>query len=235
MGLHFSSLALNNYEVHTLQTGSFKENCYLVINRYDKDAVIIDPGAEAEFLKTEIDFLGVNITMILLTHGHFDHLGAVENLGSYYGVLVHAHKLEKRLIRQAGIYAYRFNRERLLPPLNITYYEECQDLYWSGGTISIAPCPGHTAGCVSYIFESKMVFTGDTLFNEYIGPSNYPTSNYPDLINSVDSLLTNLPNDCVIFPGHGKPWVVKDAVMWWSRISNNPPQFHLFGDDKGGE
>jgi hydroxyacylglutathione hydrolase len=234
MGLNFSHLDTPRYRVHTLQTGSFKENCYVVISHDGKEAVIIDPGAEADFLRTEIDSLDVNITMILLTHGHFDHIGAVEILANHYGVLVHAHHIEKALIRQAGIYAYRFNRERLIPPVNITYYEECQDLCWSGGVVTIIPCPGHTAGCVSYVFESEIVFTGDTLFRGYVGPSNYPTSNYRDLINSVDSLLANLPHDCIIFPGHGKPWLMKDAAAWWSEISNNPPQFHLFGDDKSG-
>ena len=167
-------------------------------------------------------------------HGHFDHIGAVENLANYYGVSIHASQIESALIRQAGIYAYRFNRERLIPPVNVTYFDECKDLYWHGGVVATIPCPGHTAGCVSYVFQSEIVFTGDTLFRGYIGPSNYPTSNYRDLINSVDNLLTYLPNDCIIFPGHGKPWLVKDAATWWSGISNNPPQFHLFGDDKGG-
>ena len=234
MGLHFSQLVSQRYSVHTLQTGSFKENCYVIVDYDGANAIIIDPGAEANYLKAEIDALGVNITMILLTHGHFDHIGAVENLAKYYGVPVHAHQIEKALIRQAGIYAYRFNRERLIPPVNITYFEQCQDIYWSGGVIATIPCPGHTAGCVSYAFESELVFTGDTLFKGYIGPSNYPTSNYRDLINSVDSLLTNLPLDYIIFPGHGKPWLVRDAALWWSGISNNPPQFHLFGDDKSG-
>ena len=234
MGLHLPQLGSNRYRVHTLQTGSFKENCYIVIDGDGVHAVIIDPGAEADYLKAEIDSLGINITMILLTHGHFDHIGAVENLANYYGVLVHAHQTEKALIRQAGIYAYRFNRERLIPPINVTYFEKCQDLCWPGGVITTIPCPGHTAGCVSYAFESELVFTGDTLFREFIGPSNYPTSNYCDLLNSVGSLMNNLPHDCIILPGHGKPWLVKDAVVWWSHVSSNPPQFHLFGDDKGG-
>jgi len=233
MGLHFPQIGSNRYRVHTLQTGPLKENCYIVVSSDGMHAVIIDPGAEADYLKAEIDSLGVNIAMILLTHGHFDHIGAVENLAKYYGVLVHAHQTEKALIRQAGIYAYRFNRERLIPPINVTYFDECQDLFWSGGVITTIPCPGHTAGCVSYGFESEIVFTGDTLFREFLGPSNYPTSNYCDLINSVDSLLSNLPHDCIIFPGHGKPWLAKDAAVWWSHVSNNPPQFHLFGDDKG--
>jgi len=234
MGIHFPLLETSKYQVHTLQTGAFKENCYVVVRSEGRDAVIVDPGAEAEYLKAEIDCLDVNINMILLTHGHFDHIGAVENLANYYDVLVHAHQIEKALIRQAGIYAYRFNRERLLPPVNISYYDEYKDLYWPGGGVAIVPCPGHTAGSVCYVFESEIVFTGDTLFKGYVGPTNYPTSNYQDLINSVESLLTNLSKKCVIFPGHGKPWAVKDAAIWWKGVSSNPPQFHLFGEDKVG-
>ena len=234
MGLHFPQLKSHSYKIHTLQTGSFKENCYVVVSPDDAHAVIIDPGAEADYLRAKIDSLGVGIAMILLTHGHFDHIGAVQDLAKYYEVSVHASYIEKTLIRQAGIYAYRYARERLIPPVDITYFEDCNDLYWPGGKVTTVPCPGHTAGCVSYLFESEIVFTGDTLFKEFVGPSNYPTSNYGDLINSVDSLLTNLPHDCIILPGHGKPWLVGDASVWWSQVSDNPPQFHLFGDDKGG-
>lgn len=231
MGQHFHPMVFSNYKVHALQTGSFKENCYVVVHIDDGNAVIIDPGAEAEYLISQIDSLGINICMILLTHGHFDHIGAVENLSKYYGVVAHAHHYERTLIRQAGIYAYRFSRERLIPPGDIAYFEKCCDIFWSGGVILPIPCPGHTAGCVSYAFGSEMVFTGDTLFKGYVGPSNYPNSSYPDLISSVDSLLAKLPLDCIIFPGHGKPWLVKDAAEWWSGVSDNPPQFHLFGDE----
>lgn len=234
MGLHFSEIKTQKYSVHTFQTGSFKENCYVIVSHNGEDAIVIDPGAEADYLKTEINALGVNINMILLTHGHFDHIGAVEILAKHYGVLVYANQLEKTLIRQAGIYAYRFNRERLLPPLNISYYDEFGEFYWPGGVVTAVPCPGHTAGCVSYVLDSEMVFTGDTLFREFVGPSNYPTSNYGDLLKSVDTLITDLPEDCLIFPGHGRPWVIKEAAIWWSGVSGSPPQFHLFGDDKGG-
>jgi len=233
MGQIFPFQVSPRYKTYTLQTGAFRENCYLIIDRNGVDAVIIDPGAEVDFLKAEIDALNVNVSMILLTHGHFDHIGAVEYLAKYYGVLAHAHEFDKQLIRQAGIYAYRFNRERLSPPLNIAYFGKCSEMFWSGGAIIAIPCPGHTAGSVSYAFESEIVFTGDTLFNGFIGPSNYPTSNYFDLINSVDGLLSSLPQDCIIFPGHGKSWGVRDAAEWWSRVSSDPPQFKLFGDDKG--
>jgi hydroxyacylglutathione hydrolase len=234
MGLHFPQFESYKYKIHTLQTGFFKENCYVIVDRESAHAVIVDPGAEADYLKNQIDSLGVRIDLILLTHGHFDHLGAAESLAEHYGVSIHCHQIEKTLIRQAGIYAYIINKERLIPPANISYFDRCQDFNWRGGVINTIPCPGHTAGSVSYLFGSEIVFTGDTLFNNYIGPSNYHTSNYSDLITSVESLLVNLRVDCVIFPGHGKPWLVKEAAAWWRRLSGDPPQFHLFGDGKVG-
>ena len=233
MGLRFSQFKSCQYKVHTFQTGPFNENCYVIVDNKGEHAVIVDPGDESDYLKNEIDSLGVRITMIILTHGHFDHVGAAESLAEHYGVSIHSHQIEKALIRQAGIYAYRFNRQRLIPPANILYFDTCQDFTWPGGVITTIPCPGHTAGSVSYVFGFEIVFTGDTLFTGYIGPTNYPTSNYGDLLNSVERLLVNLPDDCIIFPGHGKPWMVKEAVAWWRELSGKPPQFHLFGDSKG--
>lgn len=228
----FPVINTKTFEVYTYQTGLFKQNCYVVVSRSDREAIVIDPGSDADYLLKEINLLKIKIKLILLTHGHFDHIGAVDFLSTYYNVQVMAHHLEKKLIRQAGIYAYRFARIRLLPPTKITFFNKFDDISWVGGLIKIKPSPGHTSGCVCYIFESELVFTGDTLFKNFIGPTVYPTSNYAELLKSVDSLLKNLSNECIIFPGHGKSWIASNAINWWSKVSENPPQFHLFGNSK---
>jgi hydroxyacylglutathione hydrolase len=230
MGVSRSPLAVDHLTIHTICNGMHKENCYLIESNESQECVIIDPGSECSFLIASINQLDLKVIKILLTHGHFDHVGAVDALVREYGVACEVSAIEKRLIRQAGIYAYRFNREKLLPPSCVTYLENSEDFYWGGGVIRSLITPGHTSGGRSYVFNDKAVFTGDTLFHSYLGPTNYPESNLADIEASVSLILNALPENGLIFPGHGKSWIIKDAREWWEATTNDHPQFYLFGE-----
>ena len=227
MGIVRSLIEVDNLNIHTICNGSFKENCYLIEDSLTRECFIIDPGSEFDFLINYIDKLHLKASMILLTHGHFDHIGAVEMLMEKYKIECEVSAVEKQLIRQAGIYAYRFNRQRLTPPPNLKYRNENNDIIWTGGTVKVMQTPGHTAGGLSYSFNSKAVFTGDTLFHSYIGPTNYPESDFVQLKASVNSLVNDLPGECLIFPGHGMPWLIKEAREWWDKFADTPPQFYI--------
>ena len=218
---------VNNFIVHRIKTGQFRENCYLVECLISRKLIVIDPGSNPELLLSYIDSLNLTVDRILLTHGHYDHVGAVDELRDRYRIEAYAHVNEKKLIRQAGIYAYRFSKEKLRPPSGITFFGD--DGQIGGGLIRILYTPGHTSGSVCYELSSKLLFTGDTLFNSYVGPSSYPTSNSVNLKQSIGTVLNLCDPDCVIFPGHGSSWSVKQARVWWREVSNDPPEFHLFG------
>jgi len=217
------------FKVHTLVNGSFKENCYIVEDIDEFNVSIIDPGSEFEMVRDYIDQLNLLPNQILLTHGHFDHIGAVDQLVNLYNCTCYVSALEKKLIRQAGFYAYRFSRTRLLPPSRLTYFNDSEDLKTFPESLKIISTPGHTSGGVSYFFGSELLFTGDSLFHSYVGPTNYPTSSHQDLVLSIETLLNTIPNSCLIFPGHGKSWSIMEAKSWWSKVKERPPQFHLFG------
>jgi glyoxylase-like metal-dependent hydrolase (beta-lactamase superfamily II) len=224
------TILTSEFKIHTLVNGSFKQNCYVVEYLDGSNISVIDPGSEFELICNYLDQLNLFPTQILLTHGHFDHVGAVEQLVNYFKCPCYVNMVEKKLIRQAGIYAYRFDRKQLLPPLSLTYFDESK---MSGDTpvqASIIFTPGHTSGGVSYLFGEDALFTGDTLFHSFMGPTNYPTSNYQELINSLERLFKDIPDQCLILPGHGKPWSIIEAKKWWAEVKQSPPQFHLFGE-----
>lgn len=223
--MHFQDL-----KVHTLCNGKFKENCYVVESTRTNEGLVIDSGGEAEFLIGSIAKLGLTVTRMLLTHGHFDHLGAVDELVGAYDVSCEAHIFEKKLVRQASTYAYRFARLKQTPTMRLRYFESCDTFAWAGANVRALHTPGHTSGSVCYVLNDAAVFTGDTLFHSAVGPSIYPESDPEALLDSVEMILSTLPNECVIFPGHGKPWTIGEARIWWQGASTNPPCYGLFGE-----
>lgn len=218
------------FKIHTLVNGAYKENCYVVEDLNESNISIIDPGSEFELIRDYLEQLNLLPKQILLTHGHFDHIGAVDQLANLYRCPCYVSESEKKLIRQAGIYAYRFNRMRLFPPTSLTYFNKYEDLEGVLGSVKIISTPGHTSGGVSYLFGSELLFTGDSLFHSFMGPTNYPTSSYQELVQSIEKLFNEIPSDCKIFPGHGKRWSMMEARNWWNIVKESPPQFHLFGD-----
>jgi glyoxylase-like metal-dependent hydrolase (beta-lactamase superfamily II) len=220
----------SSFKIHRLINGAFKENCYVVEHLNRSCISIIDPGSDFEMIRDYLGQLNLSPTQILLTHGHFDHIGAVDELVNFFKCPCYVSATEKKLIRQAGIYAYRFNQMRLLPPLLLTYFEDSKSLKDFSDDVCIIFTPGHTSGSISYLFDSELLFTGDTLFHSFMGPTNYPTSNFQELILSIEKLLNSISDQCLIFPGHGKPWSIVEAKQWWVKVKKSPPQFHLFGD-----
>ncbi|MCX6806448.1 MAG: MBL fold metallo-hydrolase, partial [Patescibacteria group bacterium] len=108
------------FKVHTLTNGSFKENCYVVEQLKTLEISIVDPGSQFEAIRDYLYQLNLSPTQILLTHGHFDHIGVIDELVVCFKCPCYVNSAEKKLIRQAGIYAYRFDRMRLLPPTFLT-------------------------------------------------------------------------------------------------------------------
>lgn len=217
-------------KVHVFKNGIFKQQCYLVEHKSSGDVIIVDPGSQGEQIR--IFLLESNLTprLILLTHGHFDHIGAVEYLSGEFEIECVAHEGDRKLVRQASIYAYRIAKQHLLPPKNIKYVDSFDARAWSGGVITAFHAPGHTAGSLCYLFNESALFTGDVLFNKFIGPTLYSESNLELLKSSIDELFINCNanNGCIIFPGHGPSWRFDEAQSWWSLNRVSPPQFSIF-------
>ena len=178
-------------KIYCMPLGAYQTNCYLVHNTASKKCVVIDPGYEAHTIMDKVDALGLDVEAILLTHGHFDHVGAVRDLAATTGCKV-----------------YIRPEETTMPP-QLTggplYYT---DEYPAHGQLTVAdinftvvPTPGHTPGSVCRLAENAM-FSGDTLFAGSMGRCDFPGSSIFEMRKSLRRLCA-LVTDYRVFPGHG--------------------------------
>ena len=175
----------------TLPLGAYQTNCYIVWGENSQTCVVIDPGYEAETVLLEAKRLGKTVEAILLTHGHFDHVGAV-----------------KDLVAEAGCKVYLCEEDLSMPPqltAGPLYYT---DLYGEGDTIALAGLsfkvlhtPGHTPGSVCLQCEDT-IFSGDTLFWGSCGRTDLPGGSWATIQKSLKRLAA-LPGDFKVCPGHG--------------------------------
>jgi hydroxyacylglutathione hydrolase len=227
MGVVHASDVVGELVVTPVTIGRFKENCYVVADS-SPECLLVDPGSDAAFIEQHLDERGLRPAKIVLTHGHFDHLGAVEALMRRYSVPCEVHRREERLIRQAGTYAFRFAREALRVPRGLAFFDDVTMLDWNGRRIEVIPTPGHTSGSVTFNLGGACAFTGDTLFRERIGPTTYPESDREAILVSVPALLSGLPDACILYPGHGRPWNAGAARAWWSDLAGDVPARTIF-------
>ncbi|MFO7822115.1 MAG: MBL fold metallo-hydrolase [Lentisphaeria bacterium] len=186
-------------KIDKLVVGMLEVNCYLVWNQDTGDGFIIDPGSEAEMIADRVDELGFKPRGILLTHGHVDHILAVPELASKYGISVRLQPDEESLY---------FSPQNELPPWlppaeKLPSPEDVRDDL-EGLCFTVYPTPGHTRGGCSYFFaEDEVVFTGDTLFCGGVGRTDLPGGDHSMLLNSIRDKLLTLPEKTVVYPGHG--------------------------------
>lgn len=188
--------------VERFVTGIISTNCYFVINEETKQTVIIDPAACPKKILEFIDEEGLKIEAILLTHGHFDHIMGIDGFLGHFKVPVYVHEEDERVINdpvlnQSSIYTsgYTFSGAQ--------YLRDRQTLELAGYVFEVIHTPGHTwGGCCYYVASEKALFSGDTLFQESIGRTDFETSSMSDMMYSVREKLFKLPDETHVYPGH---------------------------------
>jgi hydroxyacylglutathione hydrolase len=190
-------------DVRMFTVGPVQENCFLVRRDGAQTAVIVDPGEEAEKLLGAIDALGVKLEAILLTHTHFDHVGAVAPVARATGAPVYCPEIERHVLA---------NIMDFVPWAGFGPFEsyEADHLVSGGETLQLAGfdidvifTPGHSPGHVSYsIADERALFSGDVLFQQSIGRTDLPGGDMETLLESIAGLLDALPGETRVFPGH---------------------------------
>lgn len=187
-----------NIEAHCL--GMLQTNCYLIWND-DRDAFIIDPSCEPFFLSNRIKDLDLNIKAILLTHAHFDHIGAVPDLNEELGVPVSLHPDDIDIY-----YSPDNGVPNFWPPaenLPETTPEYPTDAI-AGLEFEIFHTPGHSPGSLSFLFKQHgILISGDVLFQGSIGRTDLPGGNQDVLVDSIRNTLYKLDDSLRVLPGHG--------------------------------
>ena len=170
-----------------------------------KEAVIIDPAADAACIEAMIARYKLMPVAVLLTHGHFDHLSAADAVRKRYGIKVYAGNEERSVMNSSSSnLSLPFTGEGMTFEAD-EYFKPGEELDFAGFRIGTIPVPGHTIGSVCYYFEEqKVLFSGDTLFAGSVGRSDFPTGNAGQLIRAIKSELMSLPDDVKVYPGHGE-------------------------------
>ena len=181
--------------IKTIPAGSLQANCYIVMDEETKEAVVMDPGGDAEWIIKEIETLGANIKYILLTHAHADHDGGVVDLKKKYDVPVYMHKEEEMYMEKDNFVFGKI-------PKFYSFIEDGDELNIGSLKIKCIHTPGHTKGGLCFLIEDK-VFTGDTLFQGSIGRTDFSGGDFNEIIRSINDKLLVLPNNVEVYPGHG--------------------------------
>ncbi|MBD5087592.1 MAG: MBL fold metallo-hydrolase [Clostridiales bacterium] len=190
--------------INRLVVGPVSTNCYIVSNEETKETFIIDPGEEAERIEQKLQEEQLNLKAILLTHGHFDHMMAVNELLEKHQVEVYIGENEEELLGDPyqNCSGSMMNRPYITKANKTLKDNDVLEL--AGMTIKVLYTPGHTGGGVCYYLEAENVlFSGDTVFCQSVGRSDLPTGNGRVLQESIRKKIVPLPEDMQIFPGHG--------------------------------
>lgn len=193
--------------VRTYNLGPIQTNCYVISNK-NKECIIFDPGEEGARLIKEIRSNGLKPLAVFLTHTHFDHIGAVDIVRETFEVPVYVHEKEVDWLADpmkngSGKYAELPNYV-VKPPKAEHIIRKEQNFEVGDFTFKAVFTPGHSPGSISYIFEEDgFAIVGDTLFEQSVGRTDLIGGSMPVLLKSIHDKLLTLPEDTIIYPGHG--------------------------------
>lgn len=196
-------------KIKQMAVGPLGTNCYIIWNEETEQAVVLDPGGDAQRIQEQVKKLGVSVEAVLLTHGHFDHMLAADSVRQAYAVKIYIGEDDWELVQKpeenvSAMFGH---------PLSLQADEKVQDgqtLTLAGISFQVLATPGHTKGGVCYyVPKEKTVFCGDTVFQGSVGRTDFPTGSTSVLTRSIREKLLILPEDTNLLPGHGEATTVK--------------------------
>lgn len=194
--------------------GSMGTNCYLMINEETKELVIVDPATCPDYVVNHVKSNAYLPKAIFLTHAHFDHVMGIDGWVKEFSIPVCIHEEEKKILEDpelnlSGVFgaSYSYNDVKCL--------KDGQEMNIAGFTFKIIHTPGHTCGgCCYYCEEEGILISGDTLFYQSVGRSDFPTGSMGTLVRSIKEKLFCLPDDVMVYPGHSDATCIGDEKKY---------------------
>ena len=185
-----------------LTNGTFAENCYIVADPETRDAVVVDPGEEAELFLRRIRTEGLDVRAIWLTHAHIDHVLGVRRVSEATGAPIYLHPADRPLYDRAADQAAMFGLTVQPPPPPAVELADGDQLSCGHFQFEVLHVPGHSPGHVAFVGPG-VALVGDVIFAGSVGRTDLPGGDGEALLRSIRTRLLTLPDDTVLYPGHG--------------------------------
>lgn len=191
--------------LNTVVVTEFMTNCFILGDEQTHQAIVIDPGGEADKILRQIDAMGLTVIAVVNTHAHVDHIGAIRQIKDVTGAQIMMHEAELPLLQNASRMGRLFGIRIEQPPDPDRLLSEGEVVSLGDGiALSVLETPGHSPGGISLVTsDKKLCFAGDTLFAGSIGRTDLPGGDYHTLIASIKTKLLPLGDDMKVLPGHG--------------------------------
>ncbi|MBN1480598.1 MBL fold metallo-hydrolase [candidate division KSB1 bacterium] len=194
--------------IESIIVGPIQVNCFIITCPVSNQSAIVDPGDDAENILKTIRSKSLDLKYILLTHGHFDHIGAVSEVKSATGAEIFMHKADTFLVQGAALQAQAFGLPAPDTFVIDSFIDDGDNISVGEFNASVLTTPGHSPGGVCFKFEND-IFAGDTLFYGGIGRTDLPGGDYRQLIASIKNKLFVLPDSMRVFCGHGPSTTIR--------------------------
>ncbi len=202
-------------EMYRIPAGIYQANCYIVMEKETSKAIVIDPGGDFDNIKNLIENKNLKVDYILLTHAHADHIGAVYELKNYTKAKVLVHEEDYEMLRNSKINHSDLIGDKTIEIDADVKLKDNDEISIGKIKFKIIHTPGHSKGSICIKF-GKVIFTGDTLFEGSIGRTDLEGGSFEEIIKSIKEKIITLPNDTVVYPGHGPSTTVENEK------ANNP-------------
>ena len=200
-------------KLKSLVVGSFASNCY-IIGSEAGEGIVVDPGAEADRILRAIEELKLDIKLIVATHGHIDHVGAVKEVKEATRAQFAIHRYDVQTLSHSGGFLFSFLGASIsFPPQPEILLGDEDSLEAGSLSFTVLHTPGHSPGGISLLGYGA-VFVGDTLFCQSIGRFDFPGASGSQLLNSIHAKLMTLPDSTIVYPGHGPQTTIGDERRW---------------------
>jgi hydroxyacylglutathione hydrolase len=207
--MYHMEATIKNMVLIRLVVGPLQVNCFILADEKTKDAVVIDPGNDAQEILKIIKNKGLIVRYIVITHGHFDHVGANKELKDATGAELLIHEADAPVMASASRQSQAFGMNTASSPRADRYVKHGDIITAGEISLKVLHTPGHSPGGIS-LLEQGMVFTGDALFAGSIGRTDLPGGDLMTLISSIRMNLMVLPDDTKVFCGHGPATTIGD-------------------------